>query len=331
MDRKKVRMTKTEGGQRDVKMEELGRQWLEQSRLRVKESTYVKYWNQLHVHILPDLGELRLSELTADRVNQFLLKQLTEGRVDGQGGLAEKTVQDLYTVLKSVCIYGETIGYHIPCRFELLRLRRTVRNEEVHVLDRRQCEILERELFRSDSRINTGMMISLYMGLRLGEVCALKRENIKFGDHILQVRMTMQRIQDVNGGGTAKTRVILTVPKSRSSVRDIPIPDFIMERLWEFRSASPDTWLMTGSTERFMEPRTLENGFKRLANQCRLNDVTYHMLRHTFATRCIECGFEVKTLSEILGHSNVNITLNRYVHSSMESKRKNMCKVRQWR
>lgn len=327
------RENRSRGGEKreDVKLEQLAKQWLEQSRLRVKESTYVKYWNQLNVHIIPELGSLLLSELTTDKVNQFLLYQLDRGRVDGQGGLSEKTVQDLYTLLKSVCIYGETIGYNIPCRFELLRFRRMARDPGTFVLDSRQCEILEKELFSSDSRINTGMIISLYMGLRLGEVCALKRENIKYDDHILQVRMTMQRIQDVDGVGKTKTHIITTVPKSRSSVRDIPIPDFIMDRLRDFRSAAPETWLMTGSTERFMEPRTLENGFKRLVNQCRLDDVNYHTLRHTFATRCIECGFEIKTLSEILGHSNVNITLNRYVHSSMESKRKNMNKIRLWR
>lgn len=331
MNTKRARMSLGRENQEDVRVEDLARQWLEQSRLRVKESSYVKYWNQLNVHILPELGEMMLSELTTDRVNQFLLSQLAEGRVDGRGGLSEKTVQDLYTLLKTVCIFGETMGYNIPCRFELLRFRRYVRDPGTRALDSRQCEILEKELFSSDSRINTGMIISLYMGLRLGEVCALKRENIKYDECILQVRMTMQRIQDVDRTGEAKTRIIMTVPKSRSSVRDIPIPDFVMERLGDFRAAAPETWLMTGSTERFMEPRTLENGFKRLVNECSLNDVNYHILRHTFATRCIECGFEIKTLSEILGHSNVNITLNRYVHSSMESKRKNMSKIRLWR
>ena len=141
----------------------------------------------------------------------------------------------------------------------------------------------------------------------------------------------MQRIQNLDGEGKRKTKIIVTDPKSNSSVRDIPIPPFLMERLEGLKSLPEDAYLLTGSAERFIEPRTLEYTLKRYLQDCKMEHVNYHALRHTFATRCMEEGFDVKSLSEILGHSNVNITLNRYVHSSMEQKRKNMGKILPYR
>ena len=163
--------------------------------------------------------------------------------------------------------------------------------------------------------------------LTKAEVCALKRENISFDEEVLQVRGTMQRLQTFDSEDGKKTHIVITVPKSRSGVRDIPIPDFIMERLEEFRSMDEDVYLTTGRSDRFIEPRLLEKQFKLLLGECRMTGVNYHALRHTFATRCIESGFDVKTLSEILGHSNANITLSKYVHTSMESKKVNMKKL----
>lgn len=118
--------------------------------------------------------------------------------------------------------------------------------------------------------------------------------------------------------------MVVTEPKSLSSVRDIPIPNFLMKRLETLRHLPEDAYLLTGSTEVFIEPRTMENILSRYLRECRIEGINYHALRHTFATRCVESGFDAKSLSEILGHSSVNITLNRYVHSSMEQKRKCM-------
>ena len=131
----------------------------------------------------------------------------------------------------------------------------------------------------------------------------------------------------MDGEGKKKIKVIVLDPKSSSSDRDIPIPSFFMEWIEDFRRLPEDAYLLTGRTDRFIEPRTLEYTLKRYLQDCRMEYINYHALRHTFATRCMEEGFDAKSLSEILGHSNVNITLNRYVHSSMEQKRKNMGKI----
>lgn len=209
-----------------------------------------------------------------------------------------------------------------PCHFELIRLKNC--DSQIHILERQEQRKLEKFLMSDESLTKTGVLLSLYMGLRLGEVCALKKENIINKEELLQVRFTMQRIQDVKMSGGRKTKIIVTEPKSSCSRRDIPIPFFLQERLKTLEKSPENAYVLTGTADKFIEPRTMENIFKRYLRECRMNEINYHALRHTFATRCIEEGFDIKSLSEILGHANVNITLNRYVHSSMEQKRKHM-------
>lgn len=305
---------------RNLKFETVAGKWLESSKMRVKESSYVKYSNLLNNHILPELGDIRVNRLTTDMVGQFIQRRLSSGRLNGKGGLSEKTVKDILILLKEICCYAASQGVPAPCHFELIRIRHC--ENEVSVLAREDQKKLERFLMNDDSLEKTGILLSLCMGLRLGEVCALRKENILYKEKILQVRLTMQRIQNLEKDGGRKTKIIVTEPKSNCSVRDIPIPEFLMQRLVILGDASDNAYVLTGSCEEFIEPRTMENIFKRYLKECQLDVINYHTLRHTFATRCIEQGFDVKTLSEILGHANVNITLNRYVHSSMEQKRR---------
>ena len=130
-------------------------------------------------------------------------------------------------------------------------------------------------------------------------------------------------IQNVDDGSKHKTKIVVTTPKSQNSVRIIPLPDSLINILSRFK-LSPRAYILTGCDDKFMEPRVLQYKFKKYAIESGVRNINYHALRHTFATRCIELGFDVKTLSEILGHANVNVTLNRYVHSSMELKRTSM-------
>lgn len=123
-----------------------------------------------------------------------------------------------------------------------------------------------------------------------------------------------------------KTRIIITEPKSKASLRTIPLPDFVVKAIKPFVS-SPNAYILSGECKSIVEPRTMQNRFKGYLEEGHIGDANFHSLRHTFATRCIEAGFDVKTLSEILGHSSVKITLDRYVHSSMELKRSNMEKL----
>lgn len=316
---------------KNLKMETIILQWLENSRIRVKESTYVKYVNLTANHILPQFGELESARMTTELVEQFIHSKLRSGRA-GEDGLAEKTVKDMLLVLKDICRYAVILDVDIPCRFELIRVRGN--ENEIQILDKQMQLRLERFLMKDVYNLKkTGILLSLCMGLRLGEICALRKGQILYKEEIVQVRSTMQRLQnfeDEDGTGRRKiqkTKIIVTSPKSTCSVRDIPMPGFMMERLKRLKTSDDNVYVLTGSPRCFIEPRTLENIFKRYLRQCNMDIVNFHALRHTFATRCIEKGFDVKTLSEILGHANVNITLNRYVHSSMEQKRKWMSEM----
>jgi integrase len=170
-----------------------------------------------------------------------------------------------------------------------------------------------------------GVFLALYTGIRIGELCALQWKDIDFARATLKVRKTIQRIQNTDSHATSKTKIVISEPKSKSSIREIPLTSSIMEIAWKFVSF-PDSYILTG-TGRYIEPRTMQNHFKLYVKQSGISDANFHALRHTFATRCVKVGFEIKSLSEILGHASVNITLNRYVHSSFELKRSNMSKL----
>ena len=167
-----------------------------------------------------------------------------------------------------------------------------------------------------------GILISLYTGLRIGEICALIWENINMKEHTIFVCQTMQRLQVQNGKNKKRTCISISSPKSACSIRTIPLPDALYERLTKFYKVKG--YVLSGEETEFVEPRSMQNHFRYVLKTCGIANTNYHTLRHTFATRCVELGFDVKTLSEILGHANVSITMNRYVHPSMELKRENM-------
>ena len=149
-------------------------------------------------------------------------------------------------------------------------------------------------------------------------MCALKWSNIDFENGLVRVSKALQRVSDKLGKG--KTKIAVTSPKSKTSVRDIPVPSFILDILKQEKRFE-EYYILSG-TSKPIEPRTMQNRFKAVLKNCGIRNANFHLLRHTYATVCIESGFDAKTVSELLGHSNVNITLNRYVHSSMETKRK---------
>ena len=162
-----------------------------------------------------------------------------------------------------------------------------------------------------------GIFLCLSTGLRLGEICSLKWGDIDSERGLLRVSRTVQRIKSKEG--PAKTILLETAPKSVFSNREIPIPDTLLSLLMPFRRAEQEYVLCTN---RPMEPRTYQNHFKKYLGDIKVPDYNFHTLRHTFATNCIDRGMDIKSLSEILGHSNVQITLDRYVHPSMDMKRK---------
>lgn len=164
-------------------------------------------------------------------------------------------------------------------------------------------------------------------GCGIGEVCALRWGDISLPDCTLTVSSTMLRLKDYGANARQKTKIVMTDPKSSTSVRVIPLTQYAKKLCALRKKKDPAAFVLTGEKDHYMEPRTLQYRLERYTAECGLVDVHFHVLRHTFATRCVEVGFEIKSLSEILGHTSPKFTLERYVHSSMELKRNNMDKL----
>lgn len=298
--------------------------WLSSSKLRTKESTYARYSHLVRTHIKPHLGKYAIAQLNTRTVELFVAQQLENGRLDQKGGLAVKTVTDILTIIKSSLEYARYNGIEVPCNLSKLVIKK--QGKEMRVLTPHEQKKLVNVLMHDMDSSKFGVLLSLYTGIRIGELCALRWEDICLPQSELNIKKTMQRIQTTESDALSKTKIIITEPKSKSSVRNIPLPIFLTEIAGRFFS-DPQAFILSGDANRYVEPRTMQNRFKTYAAESGIHRVTFHVLRHTFATRCVEVGFEIKSLSEIRGHANVNITLNRYVHSSFELKQSNMNKL----
>ena len=309
-------------GRSTATLRELAEKWLETVRFQVKESTYVKYWNLLYSYIIPELGRLEWPALNRETIELFCGRMRSAG---GQkhNGLSAKTVTDIMSVLRRIFYYAADHGEVMPFNISSITVKKE--QKEMKVLTRNEQDRLYRYLCVNRSERNLGILICMFTGLRLGEICALKWEDISFSEQTIFVHRTMQRIQ-TKEDPSRKTKIIITSPKSGSSVRKIPIPKELNKILYACRG-NRKGYILTGREDVYVEPRTMERHFAKVLEMAGVERVNFHALRHTFATRCVEMEFDVKSLSEILGHANVNITLNRYVHPTMELKRKNMQKL----
>ena len=305
-----IRTEKTVSTMR-LKVREVAEEWLNAARLRVKNSSYANYENILNKHILPILGGEHISALNASRINEFIHFKLTNGKLNGKGGLSAKSVRDILTVYRSI----ERYAYR---EYGIRESNFTMPKTEQHFIDVLapiERKRLETYLINNMCLTNLAILLCLFTGLRIGELCGLKWEDIDFSTCTLSVKRTVQRITK-NG----RSQVIIGSPKSRTSVRVIPIPSFLMTLLNEYKSFG-EFYIITNAAKP-TEPRTMQNRFKTVLKTCDIRNVNFHILRHTYATVCIEKGFDPKALSELLGHADAAITLNRYVHSSMEIKKK---------
>lgn len=286
---------------------------------QVKESTHVKYHVILQNHILPALGDISVEDMSHEIIESFSTRLL---RGEGPKGrpLAPRTVSDILSVLRSVLRFARRSGAIVPCDGSSVRIRRPA--VDIRVLTRQEQELLCRYLYNNISPRNAGILLSLFAGLRVGEICALRWEDIALEERVLHIRHTMQRIQNLDPAGP-RTRVVITAPKSITSARTIPLPEDLT-RILASLPGQRRGFFLTGEEDCFSEPKIMQDHFQRVLRKSGVRDANYHALRHTFATRCVELGFDVKSLSELLGHSTVSMTMDRYVHPSMEHKRENM-------
>lgn len=297
--------------------------WLNSKKLTVKESTCIRYKNTIENHIKPELGKYPINKISTELIESFVANKLQHGKMSG-GGLSNKSVSDIMVIIKETFRFAQAHGEIISCSFSRLPIRKNT--NEMRVLSISEEQRLLTVITNDFDRYKLGVFICLYTGIRIGELCALKCKNISIIDKTLKIEATMQRLQCEDFNCISKTKIIVTDPKSYNSVRVIPLPDFLVDRIRPF-IANPNAYILSGNSVDIVEPRTMQNRFKTYLKQGGISDANFHSLRHTFATRCVEVGFDVKTLSEILGHSSVKITLDKYVHSSMQLKRSSMEKL----
>lgn len=291
--------------------------WLNSMKFMVKKSTYAHYYRIVTNHIIPDLGDIKLVDLSSEIIENYMNQKFEMGRCDGKGGLSDKTVRDIIVVLRQILSYAD-----IHISFRLPKLKK----KSIKILTKKEQKRLEIEVLEINTTYSIGILMSLYTGMRLGEICALRWKDINMKKKVINVNKTMVRIQDIENTSNQKTKVIIDNPKTEYSKREIPINRFLYSVLKEFYSQNGNEYFLTG-TEKYIEPRVYYSKYKKIIEKIGIENYGFHTLRHTFATRCIEIGMDPKTLSEILGHSDVKVTLSLYVHPTNKLKDKYMEKL----
>lgn len=293
--------------------------WLASVKNSVKESTYTRYYRTVHSYLLPLLGKYAVSRIDITIVNQ-LKETLLVGGGKRKNGLSEKSVADILSVLKLIINHTAAEGFEVM-NTSLIRDPKQ-KKKDMQIIPHEQSKRLEDILLASTDPVSLGILLALHTGIRNGELCGLKWCDICFLTGTLHIRRTVERISDLDPLRKAKTKLIVGEPKTASSRRVVPLPTALCAYL-KARCGNADEYILTG-TNKPSEPHTLYVRYSRFLRRNGFDSYTFHALRHTFATRGIESGFDAKSLSEILGHSDVTTTLKCYVHPSLEQKRRQM-------
>ena len=294
--------------EKEKKFNVLCDEWLSYKRMRIKESTYSNYKFKIVKYLKKDFGEYTLKKFNNIDINRYI--------EDLQETLSDKTIKDIITVLKSILKYCER-KYDIDFKLDLISVP-TSGGSEVEIFNEKERNKIENYILNSNDLKEIGVLISMYSGLRIGEICALRWADIDFDAKKIRVIHTVQRIYLSKNN----SKIIITSPKTKKSVREIPMAKILYKKLREFsKKYSKNDFVISGK-DKVIEPLSYRYTYKKMLNNCNIQYKKFHCLRHTFATRCVRVGMDVKSLSEVLGHSNVSVTLGIYVHSSYEIKKK---------
>lgn len=295
---------------------EIAAAWKEYKRPYVKQSTMAAYVLILENHILPTFGED--NTIPEHSVQAFVLRKI-------ESGLSTKSVKDILIVLKMVMKFGVKKEWMTYYEWDI-KYPPSSENKVLDVLSVTNHRKILNHIQSHFTFMGLGIYISLSTGLRIGEVCALKWSDINVTDGILTVNRTIERIYII-AGEKKHTELVINTPKTKNSCREIPMNKELLGMLKPLKKVVDDDYYILTNDERPIEPRTYRNYYKRLMEKLDIPKLKYHGLRHSFATRCIEVGCDYKTVSVLLGHSNISTTLNLYVHPNMEQKKRCIDKV----
>lgn len=311
----------------------------------VKQSTYISYEGYVRLHLEPELGSIKLTSLTTEQIQLFFKKKAKGSKT--QKGLSPKTLRNIYNMFNSVLEQAVTNNKLIRNPIRGVKLP-SVQKREVEILDPEEQTRLHKAAEYSEELAAFGIIFTLNTGVRLGELIGLQWPDLNYKKHSIRVRRTVGRLQrvDENGNllkkaeGIKTTEIVIRTPKSATSQRDIPLFDELWGGLMGYRDKKRKMFdalgipfdekgfIFCNALGNVYDPRVYEDLFKRTLKEAGLDDIKFHALRHTFATRALEAGMDIKVLSAILGHAQASTTLNLYGHALPDHKRNSMEKMR---
>ena len=303
---------------KDIKFSEWIDFWLENEKPFLKESTYATYSNIIENHIKPSLGTKNISHIQNNDLQNMIFEKLNSGRLSNKKGLSLKTVKDIMTVTKS-CLNSAMKNDIIKRKTFDYKFPKNISSKKIEIFSHAEHFKLFQYINSNLDAKSLGILISLLCGLRIGEVCGLKWCDVDFESEILSVNRTIQRIY-IKKTISSESKIVISSPKTVSSFRNIPLSKHLI-KIMKNLCRNDDFYIITGN-KNFIEPRIYRKYYYSILSSLNISKLSFHSLRHTFATQAIELGTDYKTVAEILGHSNINTTLNLYVHPKMEYKRK---------
>lgn len=295
----------------EKKFDELVRLWEADKKLYVKKSTHAAYSFLIKRHLLPAFHGM--TDIQQEDVQKFVLDKLEEG-------VSRKYIKDMLIVLKMILKFGAKNNMTTYKPIEIM-FPTDREKKETEVLSKSNQRTVMEFVTNNINYLNLGIYICLTAGLRIGEVCALKWEDIDIDNGLIKVNKTLQRIY-IPSNINSHTELIMDSPKSRNSIRDIPMTRELVKLLRPIKKAADQSWFLLSNSASPTEPHLYRNYYKKLMKQLNIPPLKFHGLRHSFATRCIESNCDYKTVSVLLGHSNISTTLNLYVHPNMEQKKR---------
>lgn len=296
-----------------MKFGELFKEYIKNGSFDIKMSTISTYKRLYNSQLKPFFDNMELADLNNTVVTNFIKQLLTKD-------LSRKYMKSISTLLYSIVNYAR-LNYRQYIELSYIqRLNVKVNKKKIQIFSHLEQQLLEKNIMNNLTTVNIAFLLMLYTGIRNGEMCALKVNDFDLKNRFVNISKTLQRIKN-NDNTKLKTKIIIDTPKSDNSIRTIPLPQFIIPLLNDlFKNVDNDVYMLTLSKYKYIEPTLLERKFKKFTDSCNVKYRNIHVLRHTFANRLLELGIDIKTLSELLGHSDVSITLREYIHPDLNNK-----------
>ena len=291
--------------------------FLAKVKTKLKESTVSRYAFLCERHIIPYFKNVELNNVTNEIIDGFIKHKLKSGTLQENKPLSAKMVNDIVSLLLQII--------KPYCKFDDSIEKPSCKQKEISVFTETEYDKLKAYLSIGTDSKKLGIIIAMLTGIRIGELCALMWNNIDLENEVIHINKTMQRVNVIHKGENRKTKIIIDTPKSNASIRLIPIPSILLNKLREF-TTHDNAYILT-NTKKYVEPRSYQKYFKSCLEICGIKDNNFHALRHTFATMAIAKEVDIKTISVLLGHTDVAFTMKKYVHPNIEHRRKQIEKL----